>query len=243
MPDYGIRITVRRLRLSHLFFLLAFFPSLLFPVEATTRPDTHSDVYLPPPDHRGEVSLEEAIYSRRSIRSFADRPLSLKEVSQLLWAAGGKTIDGITGATRSYPSAGGIYPLTIYLVAGNVTGLPAGIYRYNWKRHSLALLKTGDLRRKLVRAALGQSFIDRAPASIVITADIKRTTSWYGTRGETRYVPMDTGHSGQNVSLQAQALGLGSVIVGAFEDEAMEKILGKKEKTTFYIIPVGREEK
>jgi nitroreductase len=156
---------------------MAFFPSLIFPIEATPRPDTPPDISLPPPDHRGGVSLEEAIYTRRSVRSFADRPLSLKEVSQLLWAA------------------------------------------------------------------LGQSFIDRAPASIVITADIKRTTSRYGTRGEIRYVPMDTGHAGQNVSLQAQALGLGSVIVGAFNDEAMEKILGKKGETTLYIIPVGREEK
>ena len=243
MTDYGIRVTVRRLRLSYLLMLPAFFSLFLFQAGAAPRPDTPPDISLPPPDHRGEVSLEEAIYTRRSIRSFADRPLSLKEVSQLLWAAGGKTIDGITGATRSYPSAGGIYPLAIYLIAGNVTGLPAGIYRYNWKRHSLALLKTGDLRIKLVRAALGQSFIDRAPASIVITADIKRTTSRYGTRGEIRYVPMDTGHAGQNVSLQAQALGLGSVIVGAFNDEAMEKILEKRGETTLYIIPVGREEK
>ena len=207
--------------------------------EGTISPAATSTVLLPPPALKGTVSLEEAIYSRRSVHSFQTRPLTLKEVSQLLWAAGGKTIDGLTGATRSYPSAGGIYPLFIYLVAGNVTGLPAGIYRYNWKNHTVTFLRKGDLRGQLARAAWGQQFVALAPASIIITADVNRTSSRYGSRGESRYVPMDVGHAGQNVSLQAQALGLGSVVVGAFQDKAVEEILGLKVETPLYIIPVG----
>ena len=195
---------------------------------------------LPAPDLKGTVSVEEAIFKRRSIREFKDDPLTLKEVSQLLWAAGGKTIDGITGATRSYPSAGGIYPLEIYLVAGDVKGLAAGIYYYRWRDHSIKLVKKGDVRRELTSAALGQGMVKDAPVSIVWTAIVSRTTRRYGKRGEVRYVPMDMGGAGQNVHLQAEALGLGTVIIGAFRDEKVQEILGVQE-TPLYIMPVGRK--
>lgn len=194
---------------------------------------------LPAPSTRGGISLEEAIQSRHSVRSFSPRPLTLPEVSQLLWAAGGKTVDGVTGPTRSYPSAGGIYPLSIFLAAGAVSGLDPGIYSYDWTGHSLHPVRSGDQRPPLARAAFGQASVGRAPAVIVIAGHISRTEARYGERGETRYVPMDAGHSGQNVSLQAQALGLGSVIVGAFQDGAVKEVLGLEEGTPFYLIPVG----
>lgn len=197
-------------------------------------------IRLPSPRHRGEVSVEEAIFKRRSIRHYKDEPLTLEEVSQLLWAAGGKTIDGITGATRAYPSAGGIYPLEIYLVAGEVDGLASGIYHYKWREHTISLVKEGDFRRKLMRAALGQRMVADAPVSIIFTAVYPRTTRRYGKRGEIRYVPMDMGGAGQNVHLQAEALGLGTVIIGAFQDGAVKEIPGVKDETPLYIMPVGR---
>ena len=197
-------------------------------------------IKLPSPRHRGELSVEEAIFRRRSIRRYKDEPLTLEEVSQLLWAAGGKTIDGITGATRAYPSAGGIYPLEIYLVAGNVEGLADGIYHYEWRGHTIRLVKEGDLRQELTRAALGQRMVANAPISIVWTAIYPRTTRRYGKRGEIRYVPMDVGGAGQNVHLQAEALGLGTVIIGAFRDGAVKEILGVEKEVPLYIMPVGR---
>lgn len=198
-----------------------------------------SAVTLPSPATRGEVSLEEAIQARRSVRSFTSRALTREEVSQLLWAAGGKTIDGVTGPTRAYPSAGGIYSLSIILAAGDVEGISPGIYRYDWRENSLRRIRSGDLRSALARAALGQGAVRQAPASIVIVGDIPKTAARYGERGRDRYISMDTGHSGQNVSLQAQALGLGSVIIGAFRDEAVKEVLGIEEETPLYIIPVG----
>lgn len=204
----------------------------------TARPT--NSIRLPVPRHRGELSVEEAIFRRRSIRRYKDEPLTLEEVSQLLWASGGKTIDGITGATRAYPSAGGIYPLEIYLVAGNVEGLADGIYHYKWRGHTISLIKEGDLCRELMKAALGQGMIANAPVSIVFTAVYPRTTRRYGSRGEIRYVHMDMGGAGQNVHLQAEALGLGTVIIGSFHDEAVKKVLGVRDEEPLYIMPVGK---
>jgi len=229
-------------------FILFFFVSLsCIPLSSGTEKignpgEGGTTILLPTPKLQGLISLEEAIYGRQSIRRFKNQPLSLGKVGQLLWAAGGKTIDGLTGATRAYPSAGGIYPLTIYLAAGNVTGLYPGLYRYDWKGHSLTLLKSGDFRPELTRAAWGQQFISSAPISIIISGEMERGGARYGPRAKTRYIPMDTGHAGQNISLQAQALGLGSVIVGAFNDEAVKTVTGLKKKIPLYIIPVGRKE-
>ncbi|MBT9165923.1 MAG: hypothetical protein DDT25_00586 [Chloroflexi bacterium] len=196
-------------------------------------------IRLPPPRHTGEMSVEEAIFRRRSIRRFPDEPLTLQQVSQLLWAAGGKTIDGVTGATRAFPSAGGLYPFEIYLVAGNVTDLADGIYRFGWRDHSLTRIKEGDFRAELMVASLRQGFVAQAPVSIVWVGDFARIRRVYGPRGVDRYISMDVGGAGQNVHLQAEALGLGTVIVGAFHDDVVRDILGT-ELTPLYIMPVGR---
>jgi len=196
-------------------------------------------ISLPSPRHTGEMSVEEAIFRRRSIRRFTDEPLTLREVSQLLWSAGGKTIDGVTGATRAFPSAGGLYPFEIYLVAGNVTGLADGIYRFGWRDHSLSLIKEGDFREELMVASLRQRFVHQAPVSIVWVGDFAAIERAYRARGVERYISMDVGGAGQNVHLQAEALDLGTVIVGAFHDAAVQGILGT-ELTPLYIMPVGR---
>ena len=198
---------------------------------------------LPEPRHRGTLTLEEALLSRRSVRSFKKVSLSLESVAQLLWAGGGKNVDGISGPSRTAPSAGGIYPIEIYLVAGEVNGLSKGIYRYSWRDHTLILVKKGDKRLDLARAALFQNFISQAPATIVLTGQFRKTERKYGMRGIERYVPMDAGHTAENICLQAIALDLGVVTVGAFNDEAVKGVLGLENEDPLYIIPVGKKKR
>ena len=159
--------------------------------------------------------------------------MSLEEVSQLLWASSGRNL-----YRRTAPSAGATYPLETYLVSGEVEELEPGIYRYTPTRHSLEITKEHDVRSRLSRAALGQGMVEEAPVNIIIAADYGRTTGHYGQRGN-RYVHMEVGHVGQNVSLQAIALGLGTVMIGAFGDKEVKEVLGINEEP-LYIIPVGK---
>jgi SagB-type dehydrogenase family enzyme len=200
-------------------------------------------IMLPEPDVNIGIPVARAIHDRKSVRSYSPEPLTLKEAGRLLWAAGGATVDGVTGATRAYPSAGGIYPLEIYLVAGDVEGLEPGIYRYEWKDNSLEMVKKADIRSDLSRAAYGQKMLASAPATIVITALYEKTAARYGERGKSLFVPMDAGHLGQNVHLEAQSLGLGTVMVAGFETAKAEKVLAGTEGTPVYMMPVGHVEK
>ena len=196
-------------------------------------------IKLPPPILRGKISVEEAISKRRSVRRFTAQPLSFTQLSQLLWSAQG--ITG-TGGRRAVPSAGATYPLEIFVVIGEhgIENLAAGIYHYDVGNHSLSLHLSGDLRQKLADTALGQSFIANCPIDIVVCAVHPRTAYRYGRRGE-RYVHIEVGHVGQNVSLQAVTLGLATVMVGAFEDEEVRKALKLEDQIKpLYIIPVGK---
>lgn len=196
-------------------------------------------IRLPEPTLKGTTSVEEIISKRRSIRQFRTESVTLAQLSQLLWAAQGKTLNN---GHRSVPSAGATFPLEIYIFVGEgmVENLCAGIYHYEVVNHSLSLYLEGDLRHKLAEAALEQESIENAPLNLVICANINRTTSVYGKRGE-RYVLMETGHAGQNISLQAIALGLGTVMIGAFYDEDVSDALkAEKEIIPLYIIPVGK---
>jgi len=201
-----------------------------------------AEIKLPAPLTDGKVSVEEAIYRRKSVRVYAEDGLTLRDISQVLWSAAGTTVDGRTGATRSYASAGGAYPLEVYIFTGNTAGLKPGIYKYIFQNHSIELLKQGDMRPKLAKAAGGQRMIEDAPMSILFTAIFPKTSLKYGKRGEDRYVYMDMGHAGQNVYLQAQARGLGTVAVGSFNDEAVKKLLGERPENEepVYIMPVGK---
>lgn len=162
----------------------------------------------------------------------------MKELGQLLWAAQGITSDW---GGRSAPSAGATYPLEIYVVAGNVENLQTGLYQYLPQGHSLKLISNVDLRNQLTAAAFGQHMIKNAPATIVIAADFARTTRRYGNRG-IMYVHIEVGHSGQNIYLQAEALDLGTVAIGAFDEKQVKNLLGIKENP-LYIMPVGRKGK
>lgn len=191
------------------------------------------EIKLPKPKEKGLTSIEETLNQRRSVRDYKKGPLSLEEISQILWAASGKNL-----YRRTSPSAGATYPLEIYLAAGEVEGLEPGLYQYSYSRHSLERIKEQDIRERLARATLGQGMIEEAPIDIIVAADYGRTTGHYGQRG-IRYVHMEVGHVGQNISLQANALSLGTVMIGAFEDKQVKEILGIKEEP-LYIIPVGK---
>ena len=214
--------------------LLIFKPGLRFETVETASGEV---VPLPEPRLRGEMSVEEAIAKRRSVRSYRDESLTLEELSQLLWSA-----QGITSSNgyRSAPSAGATYPFEVYVVVGNVEGLELGIYRYIPGKHALELVKSGDYRIELQRACLDQEWVGSAPVDIVLVAFYERTTEVYGERG-VRYVHMEAGHIGQNVYLQATALGLGTVAVGAFHDDEVASLLGT-EGAPLYVFPVGRHD-
>ena len=203
------------------------------------RGKTASEIELPPPIDKGEMSLEEAIARRRSVRRYGGEPLSLSQLSQVLWAAQGITYGR---AFRATPSAGALYPLEVFVVTGRdgVHGLPGACYHFNVENHSLELHKSGDLRNELSVAALSQEFVAHAPVDMVICALYERTSRRYGRRAE-MYVHMEAGHVGQNVHLQAAALGLAVVMVGAFHDEEVARVMDLKEDVKpLYIIPVGK---
>lgn len=194
-------------------------------------------VALPDPRADGPVSVERALRERRSLRHHAAGALSLADAGQLLWAAQG--VSG-RGGLRTAPSAGALYPLETYLLAGEVSGLAPGVYRYDPARHRLHAVAAGDRRRDLAAAAWGQGFMARTPAVIVLAAVPERVTRKYGRRGE-RYVHMEAGHAAQNVYLQAAALGLGTVAVGAFSDRAVKGIAAlAADQQPLYLLPVGR---
>lgn len=195
-------------------------------------------VKLPEPQHEGKVSIEETLFERRSVRGYKNEPLTLAEVSQLLWAAQGITE---SGGLRTAPSAGALYPLEVYLVAGNVSSLSSGIYKYVPDGHQLIRMSDGDVRGELARAALSQTFIADAPASFIFTAVYERTTRKYGERG-VRYVHVEVGHAAENLLLQGVALGIGAVTVGAFADDQVARLMKLPAgEEPLYIIAAGRK--
>jgi SagB-type dehydrogenase family enzyme len=203
---------------------------------------------LPRPRLDGPLSLEQAIAQRRSVRDYRDAPVTLAEAAQVLWAAQGVT--DAAGGLRAAPSAGALYPLEVFLVARRVDGLTGGAYRYVPQSHALEPLLgqsagtasgLGDdpLHERLHRAALSQSAVREAPAVLVIAAVFERTTGKYGERGRD-YVIMEAGHAAQNVCLQAVALGLGSVVIGAFDEQEVVRIVGlAADELPLYLVPFG----
>ena len=200
---------------------------------------------LPPPVTESGVSVEEAIASRRSRRDFQDKPLTVEQLSQILWAAYGITQPvpdnpQLRGGLRTTPSAGALFPLEIYVVIGNVTGIELGVYKYDSEQHKIIRTINRDVREELSAAALNQLMIRDAPITIVYTAVFDRVVERYGARGRERYVFMEIGHSAQNVYLQAEALGLGTCAVAAFIDSRVSELLQLPAgEEPFYLMPVG----
>lgn len=185
---------------------------------------------FPKPDLKGSMPLEQAIAARRSRRHFSSKSLTLEQIGQLAWAAQGQDT---RSRYRTVPSAGATYPLELFLVTEQA------LYHYLPARHALEKLMDEDLRPALSLAAWGQEFVAAAPVTLAFAAEFARTTGHYGQRG-IRYVYMEAGHAAQNVHLQAEALGLGSVAVGAFDDTAVSKVLRlPKNLEPLYMVPVG----
>ena len=198
-------------------------------------------VDLPAPETAGDVSVEAAIANRRSRREFGEAALSLRELGQLLWATQGITNQRF--GFRSAPSAGALYPLEVFVAVGDpgVEGLDVGVYRYEPDGHYLSLVAPGDVQAELRAAAVDQGVVERAAIDVVITAVDERTTGKYGERGELRYVPMEAGHAGQNLYLQAESLGLSTVSIGAFGDARVRELVGAPENhRPLYVFPVGK---
>lgn len=194
-----------------------------------------STISLPSPVVKGKVSLEESLEMRRSIRDYSADSLTLEQLSQLLWAAQGLTKDDFY---RTAPSAGALYPLEVYAAVERVKGLEPGLYNYIPKGHKMKLERRGKLLGAVADAALGQSAIRDCAVCFIITGVISRTSKKYGERAE-QYVLIEVGHAGQNLLLQAAALGLGAVPMGAFYEDKLLKALGLKGEP-YYLIPVGR---
>jgi SagB-type dehydrogenase family enzyme len=184
---------------------------------------------LEQPHSIGSKSLEECISKRESVRSFSTKKIEVQKISQILWAAQGKR-----GSKRMVPSAGATYPLEIFVMLKG-----RGFFHYIIKDHSLKQISDSDLRKELANYSWNQAFIHEAGAVIIICADFSRTSTRYGERGS-RYVYMEVGHCAQNIHLQAVALDLSSVPVGAFQDEQIKNLLELPENLEpIYIIPIA----
>jgi SagB-type dehydrogenase family enzyme len=215
--------------LGYFISLAVFSLALCMPQEA--RGEGMKEVKLPQPRLKGTVSVEEAIQKRRSVRSYASKDISLQDVSQLLWACQGITNE--RRGLRAVPSAGALYPLEIYVAKKD------GIFRYVPDGHKLETVSDKDVKAELSEASLGQPYVAQAAIDIVICAVYERITSKYGQRG-VMYTDMEAGHAAQNVFLQAVALGLDSVPIGAFDERTVAKILGvPQDRRPIYILPVG----
>lgn len=183
---------------------------------------------LPAPQRDGGPSLTHVLATRRSVRAFRNEAIDDEALGQLLWAA-----QGINDGHRTAPSAGALYPLTIYVADAR------GVWRYVPVDHALVRERADDRRSAIARACFGQDAVSGAPILLVVTAELAITAHKYGSRAE-RFAALEAGHATQNVLLTATALDLGAVPVGAFEDAALVKAVGlPKDRTPFYVVPIG----
>jgi len=187
------------------------------------------------------MTLDAVLRQRRSVRRFDGQPLSLGQLSYLLWAATGVERREGGYAYRTAPSAGALYPIETYVVVNDVRKLEPGLYHYAIDRHELEQLRGGDLRGAVAAAALGQEMCLAAPAVLVWTAVVERSKWKYRQRAY-RYIYLDAGHIAENLALGAVSLGLGTCQIGALFDDEVNRILGVDgvEETTIYMSVVGR---
>ena len=228
------------------------------PAVAQLEVRTTNPIPLPEPRLDGPASVEQALSQRRSIRRYARSSLRLADLGQLLWAAQGITRPmeesppGFSwewrGGMRTAPSAGALYPLELYAVVGDVEELESGVYQYLPVEHALARVASPDAvpvfgaddrRETLSGAALRQLAIRNAPAVLVLAGVVERTATKYGDRAE-RYVHIEVGAAAQNVYLECESLELGTVFIGAFDDEAVAGVLGLPgDERVYGMMPIG----
>jgi SagB-type dehydrogenase family enzyme len=196
-------------------------------------------IKLPKPEYQG-IPLEEAIEKRRSVRNYTRKPITMFQLSRLLFSSQGTTGKIYGTPLRTAPSAGALYPFEIYVIANNVESLDQGIYHYGVLNHTLELVQYGDFRKEITSAGLKQEMLGDSDVVFVLSAIFDRTRHKYGERGF-RYVYIEAGHISQNIYLQAVSLGLGSVSVGAFLDDKVNQLIGVdgQKEAVIYLHAVG----
>jgi SagB-type dehydrogenase family enzyme len=185
------------------------------------------------------MSVEEAIWKRRSVRKYLRKPVTLDQLSQILWAAQGIT-DAQSGK-RAAPSPGAKYTLELYVFVreGGVTGLQAGVYHYEPVSHIITHVKTGDYTMSLQSAAGEQEQIGEAAAIIAVTGVFERATAKYGKRG-IQYSLQESGSVAENIYIESTALGLGTVMMGSFDDDLVGQLAdAKKGEKPLFLMPLG----
>ena len=195
-------------------------------------------IALPDPVTAGGEAMRDVMASRRSVRHFTDEKVTLQELSQLLWAAQGVTN---TKGWRTVPSAGAKFPIEIYVVADRVEGLEPGLYHYRVGAHELALIRSPAEKIDLQRACLNQASVSRAALDLIIMGVVWRVAEKYGEERSERYVVVEGGAVMEHVSLEAHALGLGSVCVCGLEDDQVQQFVGT-DTLPIAVMPVGRPE-
>ncbi len=216
-----------------------------------TTPATCNTIQLPEPILSGSCSIEGALARRRSVRDFKNEATSLAALSHLAWAAQGVTRKEDAppgwrwgtweGGKRTAPSAGAMYPLALYIVAGNVDGLRSGVYKYLAPTHELLAISDGDKRARMSTRGPGQKWIEDASILFVLSGNLGRLEPRFGDRSA-RYLHFEAGHVVENICLEAVALGLGSTVVGSFVDDAVKGVVGMpEEESPLVIVPVGTE--
>ncbi len=201
---------------------------------------TLPEVELPKRVEVEGMSLNDVLNKRRSVREYSAMPISIEQLSYLLWASGGIQREEMGWHFRTAPSAGALYPIETYLVINNVRDVERGIYHYNVRRHSLETLKTGDFRDDIARAALGQSMCADCAVVFVWTAIFQRSKWKYKQRAY-RYIYLDAGHIAENLALAATASKLGTCQVAALFDDEVNTLLeiDGNEESVVYMSTVG----
>ena len=207
------------------------------PSDATPNTPSGKQILLPQAKTTSSVSLEEALAARRTVRVFSNEALTLEQTAQLLWAAQGVSPDAVSSATATGASAGAIYPIKITVVAGNIEGLAAGVYRYDAAQHALLQVSAGDVRKGLSDACLRQTWMSSAASCLVLSADDTAMAARYRALAP-RFVHIEAGAVAQNIALQSAALDLGSTPVGTFEEMAVAALLSLDE-APLLIVTVG----
>jgi SagB-type dehydrogenase family enzyme len=197
-------------------------------------------VKIPLPENIETLSFDKTVKTRKSVRQFSDKALTLDQLGYLLWTSTG--IQRVENGYdfRNVPSAGALYPIETYLFARNIENIDSGLYHYNIKSHLLEELKIGDFSFHLAQACLGQKMLTSAQVAFVWSAIFERSKWKYKQRAY-RYVYLDCGHIAQNLALCSCALGLGSCQIGAFYDDELNALieLDGKNESVIYLSIVG----
>jgi SagB-type dehydrogenase family enzyme len=219
---------------------LAFLLMIVIAVCESSSQEATDVIKLPQPRTDGGISVEKALLERRSIRSFSDEALTLEEVSSLCWAAQGVTDDN---GHRTSPSAMATYPLEIYLLAGNVTGLPSGVYHYSPQGHNLTTISLGNKIPELFNSSMGgkEDWRKGAPAVFIVTGVFERINKIPG-QDLSRFVYVEAGTASENLLLEVVSLGLGATYTAGFDENKTREYLGLASgETPIGVLPVGRK--